>query len=171
MARPKGTKNRPGAKKTGPKGVTKVPYPELAKIKALKEQIIELLEAELADNLTEACELLGISKLRVHEWFKSDPEFGQMVRSSQEIKADRLEKRLDEMNHPVALIFRLKKLRPEYRDTYKFNVTSESLEKLLKRLAEIGERAAQGQIVEGEYKEIEESPSKGATTTAETGNI
>lgn len=82
-----------------------------------------------------------------------------MVAQAQQIQADRLEKELDNMNNPVARIFRLKKLRPEYRDNYRATVVSDSMEKLLTKLTEIGQKvleARQEPPIEAEYKLIPE---------------
>lgn len=107
-----------------------------------KKSILQLLEAGEVDNLSQAAEYLGISKFAVYQWKDSDPEWNKMVKQVDQLRADDLEKKLDKMNNPVGLIFRLKKLRPEYRDTFKIDVKNEALEKLLTELKNIGEKSS-----------------------------
>ena len=127
-------RKKPGRKPKSSKYIEKMTPKEILKV---KQAIVTLIAAEEADNLTEACRIIGISALKVYYWLENDAEWAGMVREAQNIKADRLEADLDNMNNPVARIFRLKKLRPEYRDSYKFDITSEALEKLLKELKEL----------------------------------
>jgi len=112
------------------------------RILQIKKAVIELLESEEADNLTEAAEKIGFSKLRLYAWARVDPEWRQLVNEAQEIKADRLEAELDRMNNPVAKIFRLKKLRHEYRDTFHFDVRNVTVEKYLEELKKLGQAQA-----------------------------
>lgn len=139
MVRPIGSKSRPGAQKSGPKPKSAkiVEILTTEEILQVKQAILELIEAEEADNITEACEILGFPKLKAFYYSFDDKEWANQIRQAQQIKADRLEADLDAMNNPVARIFRLKKLRHEYRDTYKFDLTNESLEKLLRELKEL----------------------------------
>ena len=129
-------RKKPGRPRNPTKIREKMPPGEMLKV---KEAVLLLIEAEEADNITEACRIIGISPLKVYHWAENDAEWAGRVRQAQNIKADRLEADLDNMNNPVARIFRLKKLRPEYRDSYKFDITSEPLEKLLKELRELGQ--------------------------------
>ena len=131
-------------------------------IKKVKSAILDLIEAEEADNISEACEILGFPKLKAHWWTDNDPLWAGQVRQAQQIKADRLENKLDNMNHPVALIFRLKKLRPEYRDTYRFDVTSEPLIALLKELKAVAKPPETAEIIEGEYKLLPDKETNGS---------
>jgi len=130
---PNGRK-KPGRKPTSSRIVEKLTQKEILKV---KQAILTLIEAEEADNLTEACKKIGMSPLRAYWWLDHDAEWAGRVRQAQNIVADRLEADLDAMNNPVARIFRLKKLRPEYRDNYRFDITSEALEKLLKELLDL----------------------------------
>jgi len=130
---PNGRK-KPGRKPTSSRIVEKLTPKEILKV---KQAILTLIEAEEADNLTEACKKIGMSPLQAYWWLDHDAEWAGRIRQAQNIVADRLEADLDAMNNPVARIFRLKKLRPEYRDNYRFDITSEALEKLLKELLDL----------------------------------
>jgi len=132
-----------------------------ATIAKAKRAILERIESEEADNISEACDLLEIPKTRAHGWAKSDKHWGNLIAQAQQIKADRLEARLDTLTgkgEVIGLIFRLKKLRPEYRDTYRIDIHNESLEKLLQELRAM-RQLPQGQVIEGEWKEL---PAQGS---------
>uniref|UniRef100_A0A6M3IPR0 Terminase n=1 Tax=viral metagenome TaxID=1070528 RepID=A0A6M3IPR0_9ZZZZ len=105
----------------------------------LKRQCIDLIESEQCDNLSQCGDRLDVPKLVLHRWYMNDKSFSTMVDQAQQIKADRLEEKIDKINNPVAMIFRLKKLRPEYRDNYRIDVTSEKLEDLLEELKRVGD--------------------------------
>lgn len=133
MARPVGSKNRPDARK--PRRAAPAIDPEYAHI---KQVALELIESEQADNLTEAAHILGINPTILYRLAERDATWASDIKIAQNIKADRLEADLDRMNNPLARIFRLKKLRPEYRDNFKLDFNTEALEALLKKLAEAG---------------------------------
>lgn len=120
---------------------------------ALKQAIIELIEAEEADNLSQACDKLKIPKLRAYQWRKQDEDWSNLLNQAEQIKADRLETELDNLKNVVGIIFRLKKLRPEYREKYQINIRNDGLKILLEELRNLSRRP---EIIEGEYKEIPE---------------
>jgi hypothetical protein len=135
MARPVGSKNRPGHNSGNKPGCIHVDH----KFDQVKQAVIDLLESEEADNLSEAAKKLSVSPLVLYHLMERDKVWAEQIRVAQNIKADALEARLDVMNNPIGLIFRLKKIRPEYRDNYKFDFNTEKLETLLKKLAELGQ--------------------------------
>ena len=155
MGRPKGSPNKPGYQKPGRKPhSTEIPAHFTDKqIIAYKEQILELLESELVNNLAEAADLLGIPKIRVYQWSSVDKEWASLVHVADKIRVARLEADLDRMNNPVARIFRLKKLDPSYRDTYRVQLQDPQVEKLLQELRNLG-KSTQPEVVE----EKEEQP-------------
>lgn len=148
MGRPVGAQNKPGGQKPGPKLghyniVEKLTVEEVLEV---KQAILQLIEAEEADNITEACEIIGFPKLKAYHYWDKDPLWKNQIKQAQEIKADRLEAKLDKANSPVAAIFRLKGLRPQYRDNYKFDISSEALENLLKELKEVAHKGEQKDV-------------------------
>ncbi len=140
--RPKGTHNRPGSLRTGPKPFRFAKSFTPQEVVDFKGQIISLIEREKAYTLTEAADQLGLPKTRVHQWHKADKEFAALVDTVEQIKADRLEKELAQhagQGMVIAKMFLLKKLRPEYRENAKIEFSSEPLERLLKELKEVGQ--------------------------------
>jgi len=112
-----------------------------------KRAILDLLETEQAQNLTQAAEKLNIPKIQAHHWVKSDTEFADRVKLALEIVADRMEQTLDSKENVIGMIFRLKKLRPEYKDDYKFSHGGEAaLVKLLIELRNLALKAAPAPI-------------------------
>lgn len=103
-----------------------------------KKAILQLLESEAAKNLSQAADFLGIPKLRAHSWYDDDPDWARLVRQAQQITADRLEEEIDEKGNIIGLIFRLKKLRPEYRENFKVEVHNEKTRVLLEELRQLG---------------------------------
>ena len=136
--RTKGIPNRPGSKKPGPKPqYTKDRYtPD--QIRSLKETILELLEAELALNVTDAARQLNVNPARVYGWFKADPVWKALIAATDDVKADSLEKKLTESKNVIAFMFLLKKIRPEYRENYHIDVTADPMRKLLEELKNAG---------------------------------
>ncbi len=109
-----------------------------ATISGFKQAILQLLESEAAKNLSQAADFLGIPKLRAHVWYDDDPDWAKLVRQAQQITADRLEETIDSKENIIGLIFRLKKLRPEYRDNFKVEVHNEKTRFLLEELRQLG---------------------------------
>jgi len=107
-------------------------------IKQIKQSIIEMIECEEADNLSQAADKLNMPKTKLYFWAHTDKDWASQLKAAENIKADRLEEAIDNLHNVVGYIFRLKKLRHEYRDSYKFDVTSEGLEKLLAELKVAG---------------------------------
>jgi hypothetical protein len=132
MGRPKGSFSKPGSMKPGPKPTEKDPT-----FHALKNKVIGLIETEQADNLSEAAKVLGVKSTKLYLLAEKDKTFEEQVRIAQNIIADRLEAKLDNSNSPGAHEFRLKKLRPEYRDNAKIDLNTDKLEKLLRELIDV----------------------------------
>lgn len=104
----------------------------------LKEQVIALIALGEAENLSQACRQLEVDPLTAYRWESTDKRFKEEVNLAQQVVADRLEEDLDRMNNPLARIFRLKKLRPEYRDNAPQPVSS-NFQELLRELRKAGE--------------------------------
>ena len=105
-----------------------------------KKQILELLIRGHAQTLTEAAEKVDLSPLTAHKWQRGDPQWAAALDLAREVMADRLEtelSRVKSVQESTAIMFRLKVLRPEYRDSYRApkseSATTELLEDL-KRL-------------------------------------
>lgn len=112
-----------------------------------KAEVIRLFDAGAIDDLSSASEHVGVSKLKLYAWRKSDKAWREQLNQAEQPIADRM---LDEilqetvngkpisMPYVTARLFRIKKIRPEYRDAYRFVVEdSRVLEHLeaLKKLA------------------------------------
>lgn len=135
--RPKGSKNK---KTSFLKDET--PTEEIFR---LKKEILRLFDERQVSNLSQAAEQLSISKMRVHSWRKSDPEFAKQLDVAEELLADDLEIALRECKtaaQVTAIIFLLKGLRPQkYRDNYKFEVENPKVQELLSEIKRLGEPA------------------------------
>lgn len=96
-----------------------------------------------AANLTDAALKLGYSPSSAYRWGDNDPEWREQIRQVEQIWADKL---LIELNNPdlkmpyaLALMFQVKKIRPEYRDSHKFEVESPQFQELLTELRRLGQ--------------------------------
>ena len=151
MGRPQGSKNNPDAHKTGPKPgafrFDKLEGYSIPEVRDLKHKVLELFEQGTVRTLTEAARKLNIRPTLLYTWKESDAEWAHALRLAEQVQADELEAKLDENANPVAAIFRLKKLRPEYRDNYHLFVETPTLQKLLEELKAAG---ASKQLAEGE---------------------
>lgn len=166
MGRPKGVRNRPGSMKPGIKPhLTVIPNFKASEVLKFKKVILELLEAGEVQNLSQAALYLGLPRLAPYSWKITDPEWARRVQQTDQLRADELEEKLDKLNNVVGYIFRLKKLRPEYRDTFKLDIHNEALETLLKELKEVG---APSKVIEVEPAQIESHTS---LVQLEAGNI
>lgn len=142
MGRPRGSKNRPEAKKPGRKaGFIYENYPQEKKTKEyqrLMKESLELIAADECQNLTQAAERLGVSPMTLYALRDKYPDWANQLKAAEQIIADRIEEALDHSKNVVGQIFRLKKLRPEYRDSYKIDVTTTKLEQMLTDLKKLG---------------------------------
>lgn len=144
MGRPKGAKDRPGAKNRGrPKRVDLKKHLILSSEEVLKAKagILELLSNGECMSISAAAKRLGLNPTKVVHWAFYDEDFAELIRLSKEVVADQLE---DELAHHVNFIPKmmiLKGLRPMYRDSYKFDVSNEKVEELLKELRKARETA------------------------------
>lgn len=143
MPRPKGSKNRPGSRKPGPRPGNITEFKAQSdQYRPLKTAALDLIESEEASNLTQAAKILNVQPTLLYKLEAGDPYWAEQVKIAKNIVADKLEDKIDNFNNVVGWIFRLKMLRPEYRDSYKFDVNSTKLEQLLKELREIGQTDA-----------------------------
>lgn len=142
--RPKGSKDKK------PRNVNLIDRGWLPRdqMRDLKRKITDLLESRTAKRLTDAAKMVGLSPRKAYQWKYEDKDWQNELRIIDQIEADELENEL-EINKSVvrgsAIAFRLKKLRPEYRDNYRFVVTDYGLKDLITELKQVTE-AKQPQI-------------------------
>jgi hypothetical protein len=161
IGRKKGGKNRPGSAKTGPKYDNLPGKFTSAEVAEIKKAVINLMEAEEVDNVSQAADYLGVPKVRMYSWYRNDPEWRKEVHYIDDIKADRLESTLDKSGNVIGIIFRLKKLRPEYRDSHKFKETSERIEQFLATLTKLAQESkTEVETLEGKFKELPQGEDK-----------
>lgn len=165
MARPLGSKNAPGHTAGRPsksRNLTERLTPD--EQLEVKKAILLLMEAEEVRTVTEACRKISFSPLKAYHWMETDPEWAGQLKQAEQIQADRLIETLDKKEHILGLMFHIKKIRPEYRETAKFDISYEPLEKLLKELKDIAQRVLTERteslgvtdVVEGEFKVLPE---------------
>jgi len=156
LGRPKGSRNNPGAGKPGPK-------PALFKAKSVyspgqiaewKAQVVTMFDEGVIETLTEGARILALRPSVLYGWMTFDHEWTAQIRQAKEAIADRIEKNLLDSTNPNAQMFLLKGYRPQFRDNFKLNVTSEALEKLLEELKSLAGRPEPAQIVESTAKEL-----------------
>ncbi len=148
--RPPGAKNRPLEDRI--KRLTNKLPPEATKPETIimhKTAIIQLLETKQAENLSDAAEILGIPKLTVYKWRRTDLEWAALIKEAGEIVADRLENELlaSEVNgkpismpYVLARMFRLKAIRPQlYKEKYPINVEDSKMVDLLTEIKKMGQ--------------------------------
>jgi len=146
MARPKGIKNRPGSKKPGRKpGCTSPVLPQYRdeEVRRFKERILELFESGEAENLSQAADRIGVSKIRVYGWRKADRQWCEDLSLVSLLIADKYEQELLQPDikyaRAYALVVMLNATHPEkFRKDYKVLVTSPKVEALLEKLKEAG---------------------------------
>lgn len=149
MARPSGSPNRkkpgdPDYKKPGRKpGSSKLTEQMTdAQILTVKRKVLDLMEERVVDNLSQASEHTGVPKFKLYRWRAEDTLWSKQLAQIDQVIADELEEKLNHVTtvpQTTAIIFRLKKLRPEYRDNFKLEVVDSKMMDLLtelKRLAE-----------------------------------
>jgi len=114
-------------------------------------KIIDLFETRQVTTLSEAADILGIPKMKVHRWRKDDKEFRAMLDVAEELIADELLLQLADPEYTksvpkvTSIIFRLKKIRPEYRDNYKVIVTDSKAMEHLQKLQELLKKSENNQ--------------------------
>jgi len=112
-------------------------------IRNAKHKIIELFDARKVDNLSQAADIMNLSKMRLYSWKYRDPDWAKMLAQAEQLVADELEAKLNFVkNVPecTAIIFRLKKIRPEYRDTWKFGIIDSKVIEHLEKLQELAKQ-------------------------------
>lgn len=130
---------RPIGSKT--KAKIKLPFYTPEVVKNIKLDILKLFDNGTIENLSDASEHTGVSKLMLYSWRKSDKAWRDALNQAEEPIADRLLQEIladtmpngktISMPYVTARLFRVKKIRPEYRDAYHFVVDdSKALEHL-----------------------------------------
>jgi len=165
MGRPAGSRNKPGSLKPGRrKGCTSPILPQYKdeEIRQFKAQINELFEKGEVENLSQAADRIGVSKMRAYSWLKADAQWAEDIKLGLEVVADKYEEELlkPELKKPqvTALIFMLNGMRPEkYRDSYKLVAPNLKLEALLAKLVKA--KGESPKIIEAEVIPIEEAKS------------
>jgi hypothetical protein len=136
--RPKGVKNK--------KSQILVDETPLDIILRSKRETLNLFDRREVDNISQAAEKLGVSKLRMHAWRRADPEWAKQLEVAEELIADELEVELRACKNPAqvtALIFRLKGIRPQkYRDNFKFEVENPRVQEILAEIKRLGAATA-----------------------------
>ena len=147
-------------------------------IAELKKQIILLFENRKALTLSQAADKLGIYKTQVYHWVTRDEEFAAQLHQIEQIQADDWVQALQDnelkMPQVIALMFLIKKIRPEYRDSYRrVEVVDPDFNRTLQELREAGAKQLEPekqpkvlQLVEGTLipLEPEESTTKEVPT-------
>lgn len=149
VGRHKGTKNKPDAKKPG----VKPGYRNLPEIITTEEQlrikreVLKLFDDREVDTLSEAADIVGISKLKLYRWRHNDPNWKTELAMAEQLIADEILRELADMKgdkdmpYAISLMFRLKKIRPEYRDSYKkIEFVNPTVEKFLKAFQDAGKK-------------------------------
>lgn len=136
----------------------------MEEIRKLKQELLDILSNGLAQNITEACEMMGVKPYLAHSWKKRDEDWSRDLELCKEVLADRLEKELSESPNIIAKIFLLKGLRPHiYRDNYHKPETSETVVETIKELRRLANEQKEIEAprvttedthVEAEYHEI-----------------
>ena len=98
---------------------------------------MEALTSGSARTIAGAARICGIKPIQAHNWAQHDKEFHEAIEMAGQVLADDLEDELRNNANFIPKMFLLKKLRPSYRDSYKFEFTTEPLEKLLKELKDL----------------------------------
>jgi len=130
-------KNKPG-RKHGSTALERV-MPKLRddEILEAKVEILRLISSGEANTLAGAARLAGLNPLRVHAWSNSDPDFQQMAYLAREVRADKLEEKLETCGNFIAWMFLLKAQRPQYRDNYRRPQEDSKAQELLGKLLEL----------------------------------
>lgn len=116
-----------------------------------KAEVIRLFDAGEIDDLSSASEHVSVSKLKLYAWRKADKAWREALNQAEEPIADRmLEEILADtmpngkpisMPYVTARLFRIKKIRPQFRDAYRFVVEDS---RVLEHLEALKKLAAQG---------------------------
>ena len=151
MGRPKGAKNRlypghpdydvvknkPGRKPGGTLLSRTMPKLKDDEILSAKVKILESLSSGAAVTLSAAARLAGLDPVRVYFWGQSDPDFQEMTHLAREVRADMLEKKLEESGNFIPWMFLLKGDRPKYRDNYRAPIEDSKTKEIMERLLEL----------------------------------
>jgi hypothetical protein len=143
--RKKGTPNKPGYAKVlqGGKIANLMPKMTEAQILDAKVEILRLLSDGLARNVTEACNRLHIPATKVHRWCKTDKDFGQLLDAVYEVTADNIETGFLNGKNDIPKMMMLKGIRPQYRENFKVDLSTEKVEQMLKDLKDLSIKKAE----------------------------
>ncbi len=136
MVRPKGSKNAPGTKKPGrkPQMLETVPLEEVL---AGKVKILQVLADGEAMTISDAARKCGIKPTQAWKWVSRDKDFHGLIDACRQVFADDLEQGLRTNKHFIPQMMMLKGYRPMFRDSYKFDFSTEPLEKLLREIKDL----------------------------------
>lgn len=136
--RPKGTKNAPGTKTPGrkPQKLQTIPYEEILEGKV---KLLKVLSSGEAVTIANAARLCGIKPTQAWSWSKEDKEFHELIEMSRQVAADDIEEDFRTHANFIPKMMLLKGYRPIFRDNYKFEFTTDKLEKLLAELKQLTE--------------------------------
>lgn len=144
-------KGRPPGSKNLPKPKEKELYDSEVVLWA-KAETLRLFDAGEIDSLSEASEKVSVSKLTLYAWRKADKKWRDSLNQAEQPIADRLLREILQetvngkaisMPYVTARLFRIKKIRPEYRDAYKFVVEDSDVLKHLEALRKLATETKQ----------------------------
>jgi hypothetical protein len=149
--RKKGTPNKPGGVLINQDSKLANAMPKMTPTQILdaKVEILRLMADGLAKNVTEACKKLNLQPARVHGWAKTDKDFKEMLDAVYEVIADEIETGFLTGKNDIPKMMMLKGIRPQYRDNYKVDLSTEKVEQMLADLKKLG----QGEITTKEKGE------------------
>jgi len=143
--RPKGSPNKPKAK-------PKEQY-DAETIAWAKAETLRFFDKGEIDDLSEAAEKVGVSKLTLYAWRKADKKWREALNQAEQPIADKLLKEIladtmpngkpISMPYVTARLFRIKKIRPEFRDSYKFVVEDSKVLEHLQALKDLATQSKQ----------------------------
>lgn len=126
-------------------------------IPKIKDAVVALISDAKVKTLTQAAEMLVVSPVTLHRWYKTDLDWKAEVDCAQQVIADQIEIDIDRSKNVIGQIFRLKKLRPEYRDDHRISNINKEFQELLGELRKLGKIGTKITI-EGQVKELEPPP-------------
>lgn len=159
MARTKGSRNKYPSKRLVNKG--RMPTITMEEQFDQKHKIIQLLCDGTAQTISDAARQCGLKPVNVWHWGRTDPDFKDALYAAQEVLADTLERKLTDSHNFIPWMFLLKKIRPEYKDNYRFDGTSSKMQEILEELSKLSKEPKQlpaPNIIEGQFVGI--SPIK-----------
>lgn len=153
--RPKGSKNKEKIIRTKPEMLDEHFKPD--DIIWLKQEVIRLFDEGEVETLSQAGEILGVSKLKLYSWRRKDESWREQIAEARQLIADKL---IEEIQQPVvngknismpyvtARLFLIKEIRPEYRDSYKFVVEDSKTKEHLDAIRKMAEKNKNDTVTE-----------------------